>query len=95
MSLLDSFRSLRIALTTIRDLRHQPDGETNGEAIHADANGNGNGNESGSGVDETNGDDEEGEPEGWWDEEDPSAPWMTQSTRLMPNTTISLWQFTP
>lgn len=32
---------------------------------------------------------------GWWDEEDPDAPWMTQSTRLMPNTTISLWQFTP
>ncbi|RSH90467.1 hypothetical protein EHS25_001072 [Saitozyma podzolica] len=78
-----------------KDLRHQPDGETNGEAIHADANANSNGNENGSGVDEANGDDDEGEPEGWWDEEDPSAPWMTQSTRLMPNTTISLWQFTP
>ena len=32
---------------------------------------------------------------GWWDEEDPDAPWMTQSTRLMPSTTIALWQFTP
>jgi Ras-related GTP-binding protein C/D len=32
---------------------------------------------------------------GWWDDEDPDAPWMTQSTRLMPNTTIALWQFTP
>ena len=38
--------------------------------------------------------DEEGKT-GWWDEEDPDAPWMTQSTRLMPNTTIALWQFTP
>lgn len=32
---------------------------------------------------------------GWWDEEDPDAPWMTQSTKLMPNTTIAMWQFTP
>ncbi len=35
------------------------------------------------------------QPGGWWDSEDPEAPWMTQSTRLMPNTTIALWQFTP
>jgi Ras-related GTP-binding protein C/D len=42
-------------------------------------------------------DDEEEEEgkSGWWDEEDPNAPWMTQSTRLLPNTTIALWQFTP
>ena len=32
---------------------------------------------------------------GWWYEEDPDAPWMTQSTSLLPNTTIALWQFTP
>jgi len=32
---------------------------------------------------------------GWWDEEDSDAPWMTQSTKLMPNTTVALWQFTP
>ncbi|RXK42517.1 hypothetical protein M231_00071 [Tremella mesenterica] len=35
------------------------------------------------------------EPSGWWDEEDPSKPWMFQSTRLLPKTTITLWQFTP
>jgi hypothetical protein len=71
VSLPVSFRSLRaVDLTPNRDLRHQPDGETNGEAIHADANGNSNGNENGSGVDEANGDDDEGEPEGWWDEDD-------------------------
>lgn len=57
-------------------------------------------------VAEANGDDpeaedaeenaEEGEPSsGWWDAEDPSAQWMTQATRLMPNTMITLWQFTP
>ncbi|ORY24694.1 Gtr1/RagA G protein conserved region-domain-containing protein [Naematelia encephala] len=38
---------------------------------------------------------EEYEPEGWWDEEDPEIPWMTQATRLTPNTTLALWQFTP
>ncbi|KAK8865631.1 hypothetical protein IAR55_000776 [Kwoniella newhampshirensis] len=38
---------------------------------------------------------EEDGPRGWWDEEDPDEPWMTQSTRLLPNTTLSLWQFTP
>lgn len=31
----------------------------------------------------------------WWDREDTSAQWMTQATRLTPNTTLSLWQFTP
>ncbi len=31
----------------------------------------------------------------WWDDEDPEAPWMTQATRLMPKSTIALWQFTP
>ncbi|KAK4687307.1 Ras-related GTP-binding protein C/D, partial [Tremellales sp. Uapishka_1] len=42
------------------------------------------------------GDDEEDEAQsGWWDEEDPEAEWMSQSTRLLPNTTIALWQFTP
>ncbi|ORX34143.1 Gtr1/RagA G protein conserved region-domain-containing protein [Kockovaella imperatae] len=40
-------------------------------------------------------DEEEDEPGSWWDQEDPDAPWMTQSTKLMPNTTIALWQFTP
>ncbi|WWD18186.1 hypothetical protein CI109_102635 [Kwoniella shandongensis] len=39
--------------------------------------------------------DEDDEPRGWWDEEDPEEPWMTQSTRLLPNTTLALWQFTP
>jgi Ras-related GTP-binding protein C/D len=29
------------------------------------------------------------------DEEDPDAPWVTQSTRLLPNTTIAYWEFTP
>lgn len=31
----------------------------------------------------------------WWEDEDPEAPWMTQATRLMPKSTIALWQFTP
>jgi Ras-related GTP-binding protein C/D len=31
----------------------------------------------------------------WWGEEDIEAPWMTQNTRLMPNCTLALWQFTP
>ncbi|BEI87150.1 hypothetical protein CcaverHIS002_0704960 [Cutaneotrichosporon cavernicola] len=31
----------------------------------------------------------------WWEEEDPEVPWMTQATRLMPKSTIALWQFTP
>lgn len=32
---------------------------------------------------------------GWWEDEDPDAPWMTQATRLLPKSTIALWQFTP
>ncbi|WOO85721.1 Ras-related GTP-binding protein C [Vanrija pseudolonga] len=35
------------------------------------------------------------QPKAWWDDEDTEAPWMTQATRLLPNTTIALWQFTP
>nr|ODN93206.1 hypothetical protein L203_00475 [Cryptococcus depauperatus CBS 7841]ODO02636.1 hypothetical protein L204_01375 [Cryptococcus depauperatus CBS 7855] len=38
--------------------------------------------------------DDEGD-RGWWDDEDPDAPWMTQSTRLLPNTTLAMWQFNP
>lgn len=37
----------------------------------------------------------EAEEKGWWDDEDTEAPWMTQATRLMPKSTIVLWQFTP
>lgn len=33
--------------------------------------------------------------EAWWGDEDIEAPWVTQSTRLMPNCTLALWQFTP
>lgn len=33
--------------------------------------------------------------DGWWGEEDTEAPWMTQNTRLQPNCTLALWQFTP
>ncbi|ODO07596.1 hypothetical protein L198_01177 [Cryptococcus wingfieldii CBS 7118] len=48
---------------------------------------------------EDGGDDEEEEEEEegreWWDDEDPDAPWMTQSTRLLPSTTLAMWQFTP
>lgn len=55
----------------------------------ADANGDG------AEAEEGEEDAEEGEPSGWWDEEDPSAQWMTQATRLMPNTMITMWQFTP
>ena len=39
--------------------------------------------------------DQESTSGSWWDDEDPDKPWMTQSTRLMPNTTIAMWQFTP
>ncbi len=70
-----------------RDLKlHPPDTQQpNGTETNGDAEG-------GNGAEEAY---EEEEPGGWWDEEDPEAPWMTQSTRLMPNTTIALWQFTP
>ncbi|KAL7423540.1 GTP-binding protein gtr2 [Cryptotrichosporon argae] len=39
--------------------------------------------------------DESDEPAGWWDDEDPDGVWMHQATRLLPSTTISLWQITP
>jgi hypothetical protein len=31
----------------------------------------------------------------WWDQEDPEEPWAFQATRLMPKTTLALWQLTP
>lgn len=45
--------------------------------------------------DEDDEEEEDDEPRGWWDDEDPDAPWMTQSTRLLPSTTLAMWQFTP
>lgn len=33
--------------------------------------------------------------EPWWENEDAEAPWMTQTSRLLPNCTLALWQFTP
>jgi Ras-related GTP-binding protein C/D len=51
------------------------------------------------GGDETNGDDvkpsENGQETSWWDEEDPEEPWAFQATRLLPKTTLALWQLTP
>ena len=64
--------------------------ETEGEAS---AEGQDDG-ETGTGEDEVWNEEEEGKG-GWWDEEDSDAPWMTQSTKLVPNTTVALWQFTP
>lgn len=40
-------------------------------------------------------DGEEAAESGWWDDEDPDQPWAFQATRLLPNTTIAYWQFTP
>jgi hypothetical protein len=57
------------------------DGYANGDADD-DNGGNGDWGEGGAGTD-------------WWDREDPAQQWMTQATRLLPNTTIVLWQFTP
>jgi Ras-related GTP-binding protein C/D len=30
-----------------------------------------------------------------WDEEDPEEPWAFQATRVLPKTTLVLWQLTP
>jgi hypothetical protein len=38
---------------------------------------------------------ENGEETSWWDEEDPEEPWAFQATRLLPKTTLALWQLTP
>jgi Ras-related GTP-binding protein C/D len=50
--------------------------------------------------DDANGDDtkassETGQETSWWDEEDPEEPWAFQATRLLPKTTLALWQLTP
>jgi len=66
-----------------RGLKQQPRAEPNGVSMNGDTE-----------YEEEEPSENE-QPGGWWDSEDPEAPWMTQSTRLMPNTTIALWQFTP
>ncbi|WVQ85693.1 hypothetical protein IAT38_007859 [Cryptococcus sp. DSM 104549] len=65
--------------------------EADGGGQDGDANGD-EGEGEGEGGEE---DGEDDEPRGWWDEEDPEAPWMAQSTKLLPNTTLAMWQFTP
>lgn len=30
-----------------------------------------------------------------WEDEDPEEPWAFQATRLLPKTTLALWQLTP
>ena len=44
---------------------------------------------------EVNGPTSENGETSWWDEEDPEEPWAFQATRLMPKTTLALWQLTP
>ncbi|OCF56691.1 hypothetical protein L486_05545 [Kwoniella mangroviensis CBS 10435] len=95
---LSSFLAFRVLYKHIKKRISPSNGQADVEANGSKENGdtreesNGNGNTGQEDVDE----DEDGEePRNWWDEEDPDEPWMTQSTRLMPNTTLALWQFTP
>ncbi|TYJ55751.1 hypothetical protein B9479_003527 [Cryptococcus floricola] len=78
------FQSLykAIAQRPVEDNEDEEDGEDE----------DGEGEEEG-GDDEEEEEDEEGRE--WWDDEDPDAPWMAQSTRLLPSTTLAMWQFTP
>lgn len=87
MQFRDLYKSLKPAPSTSSSRRQAPtddgdDDEDDGEGAN--------------GIDGDEDEQEEtGTGEDWWDREDPSQQWLTQSTRLMPNTTISLWQFTP
>ncbi|WVF70953.1 hypothetical protein IAT40_005748 [Kwoniella sp. CBS 6097] len=87
---LKSFLQFRELYKNIKQVKSSSDGPSSSSAnqgVNGDA---------GDGDDEDEVDGDEGDrPRGWWDEEDVDAPWMTQSTRLMPNTTLALWQFTP
>lgn len=67
-------------------MESKPDNHPSTSEPQNNPNGNGDANVSYSETEEA------GE---WWDEEDPEKPWMSQSTKLMPNTTIALWQITP
>ncbi|WWC60579.1 uncharacterized protein I303_103153 [Kwoniella dejecticola CBS 10117] len=94
---LSSFLAFRDLYKNIRKVKSTSNGYADPKA-QTDENGKANGE--GNGVDADDKDEQEDEddedgPRGWWDDEDPDEPWMTQSTRLMPNTTLALWQFTP
>ncbi|WWC96678.1 hypothetical protein V866_003550 [Kwoniella sp. B9012] len=95
---LSSFLAFRDLYKHIKKRKSPSNGEAgaeaNGDKQNGDVREESNGNGEGQGGD-GDGDDDEDEPKNWWDEEDPDEPWMTQSTRLMPNTTLALWQFTP
>ncbi|WWC88156.1 uncharacterized protein L201_003061 [Kwoniella dendrophila CBS 6074] len=85
---LSSFLAFRDLYKHVKRLKSPSNGEA--ETVTKEET-NVDGNE---GEDEDDEDDND-EPRGWWDDEDPDEQWMTQSTRLMPNTTLALWQFTP
>ncbi|WWC68374.1 uncharacterized protein I206_102299 [Kwoniella pini CBS 10737] len=90
---LSSFLAFRDLYKNIRKAKSPSNGDANHEADKAeDTNPDGEENTE---DDEEDEEDEDDGPRGWWDDEDPDEPWMTQSTRLMPNTTLALWQFTP
>ncbi|WVR05600.1 hypothetical protein IAU60_002619 [Kwoniella sp. DSM 27419] len=80
---LSSFLQFRDLYKHIKQVKSSNEDGANGDDEKTDENGD----------DEA--DDEEEESRGWWDDEDPDAQWMTQSTRMMPNTTLAMWQFTP
>lgn len=63
----------------------------------ADANGTDGSRGLKEGSDEANGTtpQENGDDSTWWDEEDLEEPWAFQATRLLPKTTLALWQLTP
>ncbi|OCF31886.1 hypothetical protein I317_02932 [Kwoniella heveanensis CBS 569] len=87
---LKSFLQFRELYKNIRQLKSTSDGpNASADQKQADGGAGDDGEE-----DEVDGS-EDGGATGWWDDEDPDAPWMTQSTRLLPTTTLALWQFTP
>ncbi|WVQ97005.1 hypothetical protein IAU59_004115 [Kwoniella sp. CBS 9459] len=87
---LKSFLQFRELYKNIKQVK-----PTNGDGLSSSNKQDTDGDAKVDGVEaDENGMDDEG-PRGWWDEEDPDAPWMTQSTRLLPNTTLAMWQFTP
>ncbi|WRT65957.1 uncharacterized protein IL334_002908 [Kwoniella shivajii] len=89
---LSSFLAFRDLYKNIKKQKPTSNGSSDPKTEKEHGNPNGIGNEADP---EEESEEDNDEPGGWWDDEDPDAPWMTQSTRLMPNTTLALWQFTP
>ncbi|WVW80431.1 hypothetical protein I302_102413 [Kwoniella bestiolae CBS 10118] len=90
---LSSFLAFRDLYKHIKKRKSSSDGQAQADGVDIKDAVNGERQTANNEGDEDQ--EEDDEPTNWWDEEDPDEPWMTQSTRLMPNTTLALWQFTP